>query len=404
MGSAKTSTSVAAMRSELHRLTESGDFEGAFRRLISEGFTVGTAPALWEFLARRSADKGETRIAGDLHRALWEVGVVSADAALTLAEEALEQGDRARAEGILTEAFGSDPDDTRARLCLARSIADHDPDRAVALVDGLALTSADTAILTVDLLRQTDRLQEARGVLAKVRRMFPDDARFLVRMARVHEALSEWQAALEIWNAVVDTGEAERFRARISQLRLLLRLERRDQALNLFRDAMRGEATLDARLQMAALLGLHGLAGACTEAAFLGWRRDPGSVRDWPQACGTLANLGLVGTLAWLKARRVPMSGEQVEIIETALSKERRATIAAMPFAAAAHIQSPQIFLDELSRPRRRGIAAPVGGHPILIVNSTLPPVGPSVSLSCFAMPSSRPVGRLTTLTSGFFA
>ena len=116
----KISTSVADMRKEIFRLTEARDFLGAYRHLISHGFTAEAAPSLWELLARRCTEFGATKLACDLHRALWEIGIISADSAIVLAEDALAQNDRPSAEAIVIEAFGPAPDEERARQILAR--------------------------------------------------------------------------------------------------------------------------------------------------------------------------------------------------------------------------------------------------------------------------------------------
>lgn len=366
------STSVAHARGKVFELTEKRDFLGAYRYLVSHGFSAEINPALWALLARRCSEMGIPDLACDLYRALWDIGVVSPDAALLLASEALRLNDLRSARALLTEVFGDDPDDTEARWMLARANSEISPNRALDLIGGNALSSVDNAILVIDILRREERLEDGLKIAMQGREKFPNDPRFSVRIARIYESLSDWPAALSTWEAVEDAEASTYFSARINQMRLLMRLERNEAANEIAAGLLSGDFNLGDKLQLAATLGSIGLLSSILQTEFLAWRRNSDAVDDWDKICEILLDLGMVGALIWLRARGVPVKSVIASVIEIGIPEQERQQIAVAPFTFAKQQNAPQIFLKDLPSQKHALRQPTTAPETVLIINSTL--------------------------------
>ncbi|SMY10359.1 glycosyltransferase [Flavimaricola marinus] len=366
------SISVAGARKEVLHLTKKRDFLGAYRFLVSNGFSIEVNPALWTLLARRCADLGATTLASDLFRALWEVGVVTQDAALTLANVAIRQDNLQDAETMLTSVFGDYPDDIEARLLLAHACADDNPDRALELIRKDTMRRADGALLAVDILRRTERLEEALKTAERVQAKFVDDPRFDIRIARIRESLSDWPKALETWEQVAISGGTTEFTARSNQVRLLLRMERGEQAQAIAAELLRQEARLSEKVLLAANLGSFGLVTSLLQTGFLDWRRNPNDFEDWTEVYRILLDHGMVGASVWLQSHGVPAPRSIKDVVEIALSDEERRRIGRGTFSSAITNRAPEMFLDRISIDRSAAGYRPATADKILIINATL--------------------------------
>ena len=366
------SISVTQARQEIFRLTDDRDFVGAYRFLISKGFTVESAPALWELLARRCSDLGALSLATDLQQALWDVGVFTTDAAINLANDALNRNDFPKAEALITEVFGQEPEDASARQILARAISEDAPRRALDLIGRDALKTADNAVSTVDLLRRNENILDALKLVREAQKKFPKDVRLKVRKARIHESLSDWPAALAEWKFVAATGGASLNIARINQVRLLLRLEQTDAALNMATEVLCSDAKFDEKIQLAATIGSSRLISSTLLSAFNARRSDADAAVDWNSISKTLLDLGMIGALVWLHRHGAPIPATIVDVMQTGLSDEKRNLMSGSDFSSAVRKQAPQMFIDHLGPSRSTSMPKRNIAKSVLIVNATL--------------------------------
>ncbi|MEO1292873.1 MAG: hypothetical protein AAFV62_08600, partial [Pseudomonadota bacterium] len=317
-------------------LIDKRDYLGAYEHLQRVGATPEVAPGLWDTLGRRAREAGLGPLAETVQRALWGAGFRSFDLALDLARDGLENGRFGEAAQILEDTFGPSPEDGEARLLLARAVASAAPERALALLGDRVREDPRLALLAIDALRAADHLEAAHRSAENAVADFPDDHRVAVRAARVLETLNRVSVAEARWAAIGVRWPDQADLSGVQRVRLLLRLDRRAEALELAAALFQRPLPPMLRLQLAELLELEPVIAACL-ARFTEQRAE-----DVEGLAGWLHDRGMLGALAWLRPRGLSLTPEASRAVESLLDPGEAVALASGPLTSALAVRSPR--------------------------------------------------------------
>jgi len=297
-------------------------------------------------LGRLSRAQGEAELAQKVQEQLWETGFRPPDLALDLARHEQDHNRLARSRHFLQSAFGDSPDDPQARILLARALAGVNHAAALRLLDGIALEAPGDALMAVDVLRNADQLSGAAALVEQALLDFPSDNRFLVRKARIVEALGQWTDALAIWQDLDRQGDGTDIVAIYELARLNLKLEHRSDAMRAAARHMTAPATLPERLKLALLLDQPGMVqDLIMDAAARQGSPEPVSDDNWARVARTLLNHGMIGLAAYLAGNNLPVGDRITELLTSVLGTKSLRSIARQTISTAQKTTSPECLL-----------------------------------------------------------
>ena len=321
---------LAQVRRQVVQLCAKERFAAAQMYLAGSGCPPERYPGLWEYLARRSRVAKADAIAHNVRQVMWNARVLSADLALREAEHFLEKGDFRNATFVIESTFGQDPHDRETRHLLARcyqmqaeaetgrSRLRTNRDIALRMDTGFEATTPEESATIVDLLRFSGALERATERNEEARARFPDDPRFHLRLARIHEQMRNPEAAIAIWRQVADAGGSNRIEALFKLYALNEQLDRQDQMDRIAAELALVPLSLPDRVQMAIQIGQPLI---ITSLAQFAARGGPSGTRlshtEGTRICDSLLNNGDLGLVVWLRRQRVPVSDAARNVLES---------------------------------------------------------------------------------------
>ena len=241
-------------------------------------------PKVWSMAARHLDHRGYGQMAQAIWRKQLSAGYLTVENVSTLVETWRRVRGDTRAMGLVDTFLSRQRDVTGlsapTRVLFASLFIEHFPDRALALLEGLDHSDADTALLWIDANRNAGQLQRALALLdGQFAAYLTHDQRFQMRKARVLEALGQWDQALGMWRLLWQAGQQT---ACVNILRILWRLEHEHEHQDVTAKALIEVSDPELRIRIALSRGDYALAQAVVEDLV---SRPPVGLR-WPAAFG----------------------------------------------------------------------------------------------------------------------
>lgn len=251
----QSSAGAGETRRRLLELCSQGKVGTAYVWLLDGGFDASLYPGLWELLERHAEEAGD---AGVAHRARCELlgaDVAHDDIALKAAQYEIERDQPEKARAHIEKCFGPDPENEDARILLGVSLAGHDKNTALLMLENAEDGSQAVLLAAVDALRGMGEIRRARQLCEAALVRFPGEAVFTNRMGWIAEAMGDYETARNLVAAELTADGDGRVQALNRLVRLQRRLGNRTEAIAHAAELLRLEAPPLQKLRLAVALG-----------------------------------------------------------------------------------------------------------------------------------------------------
>lgn len=338
--------------------------------LLQSNLLPNDHPSLWSFLARSAQDGGNEAVAHGARSALWNANVWTGQIAIEEARYYLTRNDHKSAAFVLDTVFGDAPEDTDARLLLARCelariMADPQGgerkltrEQVADLLEGISTNTVEEVMTVVDLLRFAGHYESALERLEGTFEAFPDDVRLRLRKARILEQTGDILGAILIWEDAVEAAERYRTEGRFKLLGLYQRMDRDDDVNRIVTKLHGSDLRFLERLRLSLVKRQRGVVEALVESLSQGGAvLEEQSHDELIEISEILLDHGFVGLLLWLRRRRVAVSDRVKKVLDQAGYHVGGPREVPDSFDKARKIRSPEFlfpfaaFLDQDPRP-----------------------------------------------------